>query len=102
MDELAAAVAAYQQLDLEVLEATELLAVVRKAEVVGRQFDHGTDRLAGEVHRTGAHRVDGHANAKCALMHLGRIPGPEAAQRISRARALRLLPAVADAYRRGT
>ncbi|HSL56794.1 MAG TPA: DUF222 domain-containing protein, partial [Acidimicrobiales bacterium] len=46
--------------------------------------------------------VDGHANAKCALMHLGRIPGPEAAQRISRARALRLLPAVADAYRRGT
>ncbi|HSL59345.1 MAG TPA: DUF222 domain-containing protein, partial [Acidimicrobiales bacterium] len=102
MRELAAAVAAYQQLDLEVLEATELLAVVREAEVVGRQFDHGTDRLAGEVHRTGAHRVDGHANAKCALMHLGRLPGPEAAQRISRARAMRVLPAVADAYRRGT
>ncbi|HSL59658.1 MAG TPA: DUF222 domain-containing protein, partial [Acidimicrobiales bacterium] len=98
---LRAGAEALQELDLGALEASELLAAVRETEVVRRQFDHGTDRLAGEVHRSGAHRVDGHANAKCALVHLGRLPGPEAAQRISRARALRLLPCVADAYRRG-
>ncbi|HSL58868.1 MAG TPA: DUF222 domain-containing protein, partial [Acidimicrobiales bacterium] len=102
MEELAAALAAYQELDLEVLTAEELLVVVRDAEVMHRRMDHGTDRLAGEVHRTGAHRVDGHRNAKSALMHLGRLPGAEAAQRISRARGLRSLPCVADAYRRGT
>ena len=102
MEELAAALAAYQELDLEVLTAEELLVVVRDAEVMHRRMDSGTDRLAGEVHRTGAHRVDGHANARCALVHLGRLSGSEAAQRISRARALRSLPCVADACRQGT
>ncbi|HSL56474.1 MAG TPA: DUF222 domain-containing protein, partial [Acidimicrobiales bacterium] len=102
LDELEAAAVAFQELDLGALEATELLAVVRRAEVVSRRMDHGTDRLAGEVDRRGAYRVDGHSNAKAALMHLGRLPGAEAAQRISRARALRSLPCVADAYRQGT
>ncbi|HSL58497.1 MAG TPA: DUF222 domain-containing protein, partial [Acidimicrobiales bacterium] len=100
--DLAAAVVAYQNLDLEVLDAPEVLAVVREAEVVRRQMDHGTDRLAGHVDRTGAYGVDGHRNAKSALVHLGRLPGPEATQRLSRARAMRWLPCVADAYRRGT
>ncbi|HSL57205.1 MAG TPA: DUF222 domain-containing protein, partial [Acidimicrobiales bacterium] len=96
-----AAVVAYQSLDLEVMDAPEVWAVVRRAEVVRRQMDHGTDRLAGHVDRTGAYGVDGHRNAKAALVHLGRLPGPEATQRLSRARALRWLPCVADAYRRG-
>src|SRR6056297_2828783 len=102
IEALGAAVAAFQELDLGVLSSEELLVAVRDVEVVRRRLDHGTDRLAGEVDRTAAYRIDGHRSAKAALVHLGRLPGPEAAQRVRCARALRSLPEVADAYRRGT
>jgi hypothetical protein len=98
---LGAAVGGLQDADLEVLAAEELLAVVRDLEVLRRRFDHATDRLAGELDRSGAHRVDGHRTARAALKHLGRLSGAEAHGRVQSARMLHRLPAVAAAYRRG-
>jgi hypothetical protein len=90
-----------QDTPLDSLDARELLAAVRELEVVRRRLDHATDRLAGALDRSGAHRVDGHRTAKAALKHLGRLPGPEAHGRVRTARLLRRLPVVADVYARG-
>jgi hypothetical protein len=77
------------------------MVAVRELEVLRRRVDAATDRLAGHLDTSGAYGIDGHRNAKAALKHLGRLPGPEAAARVRTARMLRRLPAVAAAYERG-
>jgi hypothetical protein len=97
-----ATAAALQDAPLESLDHRELMATVRQLEIARRRLDHATDRVAGHVDRSGAHRVDGHRTAKAALKHVGRIPGAEAHARVRMARTLRRLPEVAAAYARGT
>jgi Domain of unknown function (DUF222) len=98
---LDAAVGALAGLDLEVLEAEDLLGLVGDVEVVARRLDAVRVRLAGSLDRSGAYSVDGHRSAKAALRHLGRLSGPEAHRRVHAARALRDLPEVGSAFDAG-
>ncbi|WP_436794985.1 HNH endonuclease signature motif containing protein [Actinospongicola halichondriae] len=100
MDALDAAVELLQTADLDAAPADELL-VARRLEATRRRLDHGTDRVAGHLDACAAFSLDGHRNARCALKHLGRLPGAEALGRVTTARALRGLPTVEDAYARG-
>jgi Domain of unknown function (DUF222) len=98
---LDAAVAGLVGLDLDLLEAEELLGLVGGVEVVARRLDAFRVRLAGALDRSGAYTADGHRSAKAALRHLGRLSGPEAARRVRTARALRDLPVVGAAFDEG-
>lgn len=102
IDRLLGDVAEVQELDLDGLSAKEAMAVAGALEVARRRLDHGTDRLAGHLDETGKHGVDGHKTAKAALKHVGRLPGAEAFVRLRTARALHILPTVAEAYEAGT
>jgi Domain of unknown function (DUF222) len=104
LDEVAgldAAVGALAGLELESLEAEDLLGLVADVEVVARRLDSVRVRLAGSLDRGGAYSVDGHRSARAALRHLGRLSGPEAARRVRTARALRELPAVGAGFDAG-
>jgi hypothetical protein len=98
---LVAAVDGLWGLDLDSLSAREVLALTRDVEVVRRRLDAANSRVVGHLERTGAHGADGHRSAKAAVKYLGRLPGCEAFAQLRRARALRMLPAVADAYAAG-
>jgi hypothetical protein len=54
-----------------------------------------------EIDRSGAHRVDGHASAKTMVRHVARLSNAEAFQRARSAKAVRHLPAVAEAFAAG-
>lgn len=101
LETLEAAVACFQRSDLDGLDAKAQLQLTRRLEVVRRRLDHGTDRCAGHLDRSGAYGIDGHRNARSALKHLGRLSGSEALGRVQTSRALRELPTVAAAYERG-
>lgn len=88
--------------DFAALPAEDLLVLVRDVEVAARRLSAVQVALADALDRTGAHSVDGHRTAKSALVHLGRLSGPEAHRRIRTARAVRSLPAVAAAFAEGT
>ncbi len=90
-----------QSLDLGGIDDRSELELVRRVERARRRIDHGTDALAGHLDTGCAHAVDGHASARSALIHLGRLPAAEARGRVLTARVLRRLPAVEAAYRRG-
>jgi len=98
---LDAGVAALAGLDLEVLDAEDLMGLVGDVEVVARRLDAVRVHLAGALDRTGAYTTDGHRSAKAALRHLGRLSGPEAHRRVQTARALRSLPDVAAGFDAG-
>jgi len=98
---LDAGVAALAALDLELLEAEEMLGLVGGVDVLARRLDAFQVRLAGALDRSGAYTVDGHRSARAALRHLGRLGGPEAARRVRTARALRNLPEVGSAFDAG-
>ncbi len=87
---------------LVALDPRDLLQLVREVEVIARRLDAVRTVLADAVDRSGAHGVDGHRTAKAALVHLGRLSGPEAHRRVRTARALRSLPAVGAAFAAGT
>jgi len=90
-----------QSLDVGGIDDRAELELVRRVERARRRIDHGTDQLAGHLDTGCAHAVDGHASARSALIHLGRLPAAEARGRVITARVLRRLPAVEAAYRRG-
>lgn len=95
------AVAAVVSVDLDGLPARTQLDALAALEAARRRLDHGTDRLAGHVDRSGAFGIDGHRSAKAALKAVARIDGPEAHARIRTARVLREMPEVATGYGRG-
>ncbi len=100
LDALDAAVVLVQTADLDAAPADEL-AATRRLEAARRRLDHGTVRVVGHLDTSAAFSLDGHRNARCALKHLGRLPGAEALGRLTTARALRDLPAVEAAYALG-
>ncbi|WP_436793243.1 DUF222 domain-containing protein [Actinospongicola halichondriae] len=97
----AAAVDAFENIDLESLPAAEVLRLVEGVELLHRRFDHQTDRVAGHVAASGAFGVDGHRTAKAALKTRCRLSGPVAHDRLRSARVLRTMPMVDAAYARG-
>lgn len=100
LDALEAAADLLQAADLDDVPARELQAA-RRLEVVLRRIGHATDRAAGHLDVSAAFSLDGHANARSALKHLGRLPGRESLGRVQTARALRDLPCVEAAYAAG-
>lgn len=88
-------------IDLDELTAREAMALTRALEVARRRIDAGTDRLAGHLEDTGKFGIDGHRSAKDAVTFIGRLPSAEAHARVTTARRLKALPAVAAAHARG-
>ena len=87
--------------DLDQLSPEEELRLTGRLELVRRKVGAGTDRAAGHLDRSAAFSLDGHRSAKGALKAIGRLSGAEALGRVRTARALRELPLVEAAYRRG-
>lgn len=100
LDALEAAADLLQVADLDNAPADELKAA-RRLDTVLRRIGHGTDRAAGHLDVSAAFSLDGHANARSALKHLGRLTGRESLGRVQTARALRDLPCVEAAYAAG-
>lgn len=101
LDALEAAVGEFQHAELDGLPPEEELALQRRLEVIRRRLDHGTDRSAGHLDTSAAFVLDGHRNAKSAIVAISRVPGAEAHRRVQTARALRQLPHVEAAYAAG-
>lgn len=57
--------------------------------------------LVDEIDRRGLHKTDGHASARVLVRHAANLSDGEALRRAKTQRALRDLPAVAAAFRRG-
>jgi Domain of unknown function (DUF222) len=101
LDALEVAVERVADAELDGLSAEEELALVGRLERLRRRLDAGTDRTAGHLDRSAAFSFDGHKTAKGALKAIGRLSGSEAHGRVQSSRALRELPLVEAAYRRG-
>src|SRR3546814_11885775 len=102
LDALEVAVERVAGAELDGLSAHEELALVGRLERLRRRLDAGTDRTAGHLDRSAAFSLDGHKTAKGALKAIGRLSGSEAHGRVQTSRALRALPPVEAAYRRGS
>ncbi|MDE0803638.1 MAG: hypothetical protein OSA99_09975 [Acidimicrobiales bacterium] len=100
LDALEVAADLLRAADLDDTPAREL-QTVRRLEVVLRRIGHGADRAAGHLDVSAAFSLGGHANARSALKHLGRLAGRESLGRVQTARALRDLPRVDAAYAAG-
>ncbi len=98
---LEATITSLQSMSFDDLDPEAQLALMRRLEVARRRLDHGTDRVVAQVERSSAFQVDGHRSARDAAKHLGRLPGSEALARQQTVRALRVMPVVLAAYRRG-
>lgn len=98
---LSAAVDAVAAADLDVLTASQQLAVLEECEGIRRRLDRQSDRFAGHAGSSGAYGIDGHRSAKSAVKARCRVTGPEAHARLRNDRMLRTMPAVAAASERG-
>ena len=81
--------------------ARDAIAVIEGLERLGRRLDAAKAELVAAIDRGGLHREDKHASAKVMVRHVGRLGDAEAARRVKAAKALRDLPFVAEAWRRG-
>lgn len=101
VEALTAAADGLLAVDLDALTARDAMALARALEVARRRIDAGTDRLAGHLEETGKFGIDGHRSAKDAITFVGRLPSAESHARVTTARRLKALPAVAAAHARG-
>lgn len=90
-----------QSLDWSELSPTELLATIRDLDVVARRQSAAMDMGVDRCDQSAAYCADGYRSPRPCLKQLGRISGGEAHRRVPTARALRLLPEVAEAYAAG-
>ena len=86
---------------LDPADESEALALVNQLETIGRKVAAAQVEALDVIDRRGLHRADGHFSAKVMVRHVAKLSAPEAAARARVAKALRDLPAVRDAYRRG-
>ncbi len=101
MDRLVAAVDAVLDAGLVPVDAADARRLITGLEVQVRRLHAAQVELVGEIDRAGLHAFDGHASAKVMVRHHAKLSGPEAARRARAAKALRDLPAVAEAFRAG-
>lgn len=87
--------------DMETRQIHQALELIDSIELVGRQMDAAKIAVFDAIDHTGVYAIDGHRGAKPMIAHAGKLSGPQAAARQRTTRALRALPTVADAYRRG-
>ncbi|MEO9220745.1 MAG: HNH endonuclease signature motif containing protein [Mycobacteriaceae bacterium] len=83
------------------VDGPDAVVVVRELEVLVRRLRAQQVAVVEAIDRGGLHRVDGHGSAKVMVRHVARLSSGEAHRRASAARALRDLPAVAEAFRAG-
>ncbi len=94
LDELLAA-------GLDAADEAEAVALIKKVESIGRKADALRVEVVDAIDRRGLHRADGHFSAKVMVRHVAKLSPAEAAARARTARALRDLPQLREAYRRG-
>lgn len=83
------------------VDARDAVTVIREVEEVARSVRSCQVGLVAEVDRRGLHKPDGHASAKVMVRQVANLSEAEAARRARSARALRDLPAVAEALAAG-
>ncbi len=104
METLNRAVAAVEELLSEGIDPStpdEAADAIRKLEALGRRVDAAKVDLVDVIERRGLHRRDGHFSARVMVRHVATLSPAEAAGRAKAAKALRDLPALREAYRRG-
>lgn len=101
LDRLTAAVDALQEAGVTPHDAAEARALIVGLETQARRLRSVQVDLVGEIDRTGACVLDGHASAKVMVRHVAKLSNPEACRRASVSRALRDLPEVRSAFRAG-
>src|SRR4051794_41898373 len=68
-------------LDVDLASISEANAYGRELETAARRVDALRARFVNQVHRSGVHKVDGHASAKVMTRHLGNLSSAEALRR---------------------
>ncbi len=81
--------------------ADDAVALIEKVERLGRKVAAAQAEVVDVIERRGLHRRDGHFSAKVMVRHVAKLSPGEAAGRAKAARALRDLPGLRVAYRRG-
>jgi hypothetical protein len=101
LDAARAAVAELQACGDLVADARDAITVVREVEALARSVRSCQVGLVAEIEGRGLHQADGHASAKVMVRHVANLSEAEAARRARSAKALRDLPAVAEAFAAG-